>query len=119
MPELLFRPADIGLAQGGLAELVAEAVAACDPALQPLLLANVVLTGGNARLPNLRARLLRELRPLAPAHCAVRVTVAADGAPELAGWRGAAAVCGAAPAVTRAQYDEEGADRCQARFADW
>jgi len=46
VPEALFRPADIGLRQAGAPELVAQAVAGLHPGLQPLMWANVVLTGG-------------------------------------------------------------------------
>ena len=45
VPELLFRPMDIGLQQAGVAEAVVQAVSAAHPALQPLLYTNVVLTG--------------------------------------------------------------------------
>jgi hypothetical protein len=60
------RPTDIGLQQAGLPEAVAACVAACHPALAPLLWSNVVLTGGCCRLPGLAERFGGELRSLAP-----------------------------------------------------
>ena len=66
VPELAFRPSDIGVAQGGIAQAAAEAAAAVHPDLRPLLLANVVAVGGLARCPGFAARLQAELRPLVP-----------------------------------------------------
>lgn len=60
----------------GLHELILEAVNACDQSLRPLLLSNIVLTGGCAKLPGLKERLVAELRPLAPSHCSIRVSAA-------------------------------------------
>jgi actin-related protein 6 len=138
VPELLFRPSDVGLLQGGLHELILEAVAATDPALHPLLFGNIVLTGGCAKLPNLCGRLSAELRPLVPAHLALRITIANSSPPSLSAhsppslsassndpssynWRAAAHVArsGASPVVTKAQYEEMGAGRCNDAFRDW
>lgn len=66
VPEVLFTPSDIGLAQAGLAECVAAAVAACPAWMHGLLYDNIVLVGGNARLPNFQTRVERELRALVP-----------------------------------------------------
>ncbi len=75
------RPTDIGLQQAGLPEAVAQAVAACHPALAPLLWSNVILTGGCCRLPGLSDRFARELRTLAPDEFEVGVV-----APQVGGW---------------------------------
>ncbi|KAJ2785288.1 Actin- protein 6 [Coemansia javaensis] len=118
VPEALFHPSDVGLAQGGVHHAVAQAIAACDEALRPVLCANVVLVGGSAALPGLRERLEREVQALVP-H---RVRVAAPDAPAACAWRGACALA-ARPAaaarwrVARAQYDELGPDRTAAHFA--
>ena len=116
---------------------VAEAVAACDPALQPLLFGNVVLVGGGANLANLKSRLLKELRPLVPSHWPLEVSVGlgpggGPGDPALCGWRGAAHLArtcsGSAPAagggcllatVTKAEYEERGGDWCREQFENW
>ncbi|KAI8471017.1 MAG: Actin/actin-like protein [Monoraphidium minutum] len=120
VPEVLFRPSDIGLQQAGLPEAVASAIAACHPALSPLLWSNVVLTGGCCRLPGLAARFERELRALAPDDFEVGVVspqefevgVVSPQDPDLFAWQGASRF-GATPqfssaATTRAQYMENG-----------
>jgi len=118
VPEALFQPmAQVGLAQGGLHECIAEAGAAADPALQPLLFANVVLVGGVANLPGLKARLLKELRPLVPSHMPLRITVASD--PANYNWRGASHAAKVMPSVTKAEYEEMGPDHCTEKFRSW
>jgi actin-related protein 6 len=79
VPEALFRPSDIGMEEAGLAEAVVQAVQAAHPHLHALLYSNILLTGGTARCPGFRQRLLAELRPLVPddyevggAHACVR-----------------------------------------------
>ncbi|GBF91703.1 hypothetical protein Rsub_04007 [Raphidocelis subcapitata] len=110
VPEALFRPTDIGLQQAGLPEAVAAAVAACHPALAPLLWSNVVLTGGCCRLPGLAERFGGELRSLAPDDFEVGVVAPQD--PDLFAWRGASRFGAtqqyAAAATTRQQYLENG-----------
>lgn len=62
--EALFRPADIGIEQAGVAELVTQAVEACEPDVRADLYANVLLVGGNCLFPGFRARFEMELRPM-------------------------------------------------------
>jgi len=118
IPELLFRPQDLGIAQAGLPELVQQAIRACPAAVQPGLWANIVLTGGNARIPNLGLRLERELRALAPADWDVCVFVGAN--PHFTTWHGASRFAIEAEvgkcSVTRAEYDEHGPNLCARRF---
>ncbi len=111
VPEALFRPANVGLNQGGVAELVAEAVNACPAAVRPAMWGRVLVTGGGARLGGFEARLRSELRSLAPDTVELGVEPAAD--PERAAWRGLSQVA-ASPAfkqlaVTREEYEERGA----------
>ncbi len=61
VPEVLFRPSDIGLQQAGLAETLVEAVSHTHPALHPLLYTNVLLTGKRAA----RAFAFKINRPIA------------------------------------------------------
>ena len=67
VPELIFRPTDIAMEQAGLAEAIVEATNAVHPDLRPLLLSNVVCSGGTASCPGFAERLFAELRPLLPA----------------------------------------------------
>ena len=66
MPELLFNPPDVGIHQCGIPETIVESVLSCDQEAQPWLFRNIVLTGGNACLPNIKERVQREVRALAP-----------------------------------------------------
>eukprot|EP00747_Dinoflagellata_sp_TGD_P169762 gnl/TRDRNA2_/TRDRNA2_199606_c0_seq1.p1 gnl/TRDRNA2_/TRDRNA2_199606_c0~~gnl/TRDRNA2_/TRDRNA2_199606_c0_seq1.p1 ORF type:complete len:433 (-),score=55.18 gnl/TRDRNA2_/TRDRNA2_199606_c0_seq1:64-1362(-) len=88
VPEMLFRPADQGVRQAGVAELVQRTILEVrNKSLQPHL-GQVVLCGGLARLPGFRSRLWRELRALLPTTWDVAVVVEPE--PELSIWRGAA-----------------------------
>jgi actin-related protein 6 len=127
VPEVLFRPSDIGLRQAGLPEAILQAVQGCDVGLHAALYGNIVLTGGNVLLPGLGARLEAELRSRVPAHYAVRITTPAD--PVDYAWKGGALLAAGGAAVgggraggglfvTKQQYDEYGADACQERFFD-
>jgi len=73
IPEVLFRPTDIGLDCGGIAEMIVESITACDPILRAAMYHNVLLVGGNAKIPDLKERLELELRQLAPTNYKVRV----------------------------------------------
>jgi len=73
IPEVLFRPTDIGLDCGGIAETIVESINACDPILRAAMYHNVLLVGGNANIPGLKERLEMELRQLAPTNYKVRV----------------------------------------------
>ncbi|GLE05539.1 hypothetical protein PINS_up014562 [Pythium insidiosum] len=66
VPEVLFHPSDIGIEQAGLAETIMQSLALCPRETQSTLLANVLLVGGNTKLPNFAERLVQDLRPLAP-----------------------------------------------------
>ena len=77
---------------------------------------NVFITGGPAQIPHLQARILGTVQPLLPPHTEIKVKLA--GHPQLDAWRGMAAFA-RTPAygkpesgmITRADYDEYGADR--------
>jgi actin-related protein 6 len=57
IPELLFRPSNIGINQGGVAEAVVASLEMCPEELRGALLSNIVVTGGNTLLPNFAQRL--------------------------------------------------------------
>lgn len=119
VPELLFHPADVGLLQSGLPNLIMRSVSGLPLGLWPGLLANVVVVGGNARIPGFRERLQRELVGLAPDDCVVRVAVPGD--PVTATWEGGARLAHHADVeglcVTRAEYEEYGAGWVARKFA--
>jgi len=123
IPELLFRPSDTGLNQGGLPSLVASTIANCPAVYRPALWSSIVLTGGGARIPGLEARLARELRELAP--CDTSVLLYTPREPHLTAWRGGSALGSSRAtfqriAITKAMWAEEGAARCAAKMeAAW
>ncbi|PIL22707.1 hypothetical protein GSI_15400 [Ganoderma sinense ZZ0214-1] len=122
VPEILFRPTNIGLDQAGLSATVAASIALLPEDLQGMFWANIGLIGGNTAMPGFRQRLTSELRSLAPIECAVRVHASAE--PILETYRAAAAFA-ARPdfasrcAVTREEYQEMGASACRRKFRDW
>jgi len=73
VPELLFSPSDIGMSQAGLPEMVVQSLSSVPSGLWPVLLANVIVVGGNAKMPGFVERLQNELRALTPADCILRV----------------------------------------------
>lgn len=73
VPELLFRPSDIGIAQAGLPEVVVQSLSHLPAGMWPGLLANVVVVGGNAKIPGFVVRLRAELRAMVPSQCPLRV----------------------------------------------
>lgn len=73
VPELLFNPSDIGMTQAGLPEVIVQSLSALPMSLWPGMLANVIVVGGNAKIPGFVKRLETELRALTPADCMLRV----------------------------------------------
>lgn len=112
-PETLFQPHLLGSSQAGLIEAIEFSLAPLAPSLRHALMANVHLTGGNFLFPFAEDRLFRELRKLIPVDLPVVVRRATD--PRGDAWRGMAAYARSDEylkhAVTRRQYEEEGAER--------
>lgn len=75
IPEILFRPSDIGIKQMGIPEAIICATEACPEECRPHLLANIIVIGGSAQFPGFQERLQREVRMSAPDDCDVNVTV--------------------------------------------
>lgn len=71
VPEILFRPDDIGLQQMGLAFTIAYVISLLPEDLHEMFWANIGLIGGNTKLPGFHVRLLQELQPLAPLSCEI------------------------------------------------
>ena len=92
VPEVLFRPKDVGLQQDlvGLAEAIVQAVGACPKAYHPALYRSLYITGGLSRLPNLKVRLEEELRTLVPSEYKLGEIQVAE-APLEEAWLGAKA----------------------------
>ncbi|XP_062149239.1 actin-related protein 6 [Alnus glutinosa] len=118
VPEMLFRPLDLGMNQAGLAECIVRAVNSCHPHLHPVLYESIILTGGSTLFPRFAERLERELRPLVPDDYQVKITTQED--PILGVWRGGSLLVSSpdfeAMCVTKSEYEELGSARCRRRF---
>lgn len=62
VPELLFRPSDIGMKQAGVPEMIVQSLSVLPPGLHAAFLANVLVVGGNAVIPGFMERLYVSLR---------------------------------------------------------
>ncbi|EJC98960.1 actin-like protein ARP6 [Fomitiporia mediterranea MF3/22] len=120
VPEVLFRPTDIGLDQAGLSSTIADSISSLPGDVQGLFWANIGVVGGNAVFAGFRQRLyvISELRSLAPVEYEVRVfessnpiTAAYFGGAEYARQPGFANV-----SVTRTEYQEAGSNACIRKF---
>ena len=118
VPELLFRPGNGGLPQGGVVDAIMQCVRSCHPDLQGPLLNNILVVGGNACIPNFRERLESQTREVTPDHLSVNVSKPID--PLMCTWRGASSVASSSEfhknAVTKAEYEEYGHAICDRRF---
>ncbi|KAJ7065723.1 actin-related protein Arp6 [Mycena amicta] len=126
VPEVIFRPDDIGMNQAGLAETIAASIALLPEDIQGLFWANIGLIGGNTKFVGFRSRLLKELQSLAPVGCEVDIYQSTDSILDA---YNAATTLASSPsftsklAVTRAEYLEHGSSamrrKMRAAGNDW
>ena len=78
IPEVLFRPMDAGLPKDlvGLHQAIFQSIQACPEPYKPALYRSIYVTGGLSQLPDLKARLERELRSLIPCEFDLDIKVA-------------------------------------------
>lgn len=57
VPELLFNPSDIGMVEAGLPEVIMQSISVLPQGLHAAFLANIVVIGGNAKIPGFLDRL--------------------------------------------------------------
>ncbi|KAG6330260.1 hypothetical protein ID866_8828, partial [Astraeus odoratus] len=121
IPELLFRPDDIGLEQSGLPGTIAASISLLPHDLHGMFWANIGLIGGNTKLPGFRERLTTELRSLAPVDYDIQIYCAED--PTTEAYRSALAFVQSPDfsdrLVTRAEYLESGANAIRRKFGHW
>lgn len=120
VPELLFYPSDVGLKQAGIAEATMQSLESVPERYRNLLLANVVVVGGNTNIPGFLERFKAELRPLAPVEAVVRIVKPED--PVTYTWQGGVALARNKAElqrrrVTRAEYLEYGGVWCAKKMA--
>ncbi|KAJ3217963.1 Actin- protein 6 [Dinochytrium kinnereticum] len=112
VPELLFRPTDIGIPQGGISEAVYSSLTSFSDDMRGLFYSNIVVCGGNFSLPGAIERLTSELRKTASTETDVKIL--APASPTRFVWD-----CGSEWAsvrkddfcrkvVTKADYEENG-----------
>ncbi|KAI0926977.1 hypothetical protein AcV5_007630 [Taiwanofungus camphoratus] len=121
VPEIIFRPDDIGLDQSGITPTIADSIALLPEHLQGMFWAHIGLIGGNTKFQGFRERLLSELRSLAPVECEVVIYASDD--PIMKAYQSALAFVRRPDfpqqMVTRAEYLEMGSTACRRRFRDW
>ena len=61
VPEVLFNPSDIGINQAGLPEAIHQSINKCPPIFAKDLYKNIILGGGNSKIPGFQARIEQEL----------------------------------------------------------
>ncbi|KZP07507.1 actin-domain-containing protein [Athelia psychrophila] len=121
VPEVLFRPDDIGLDQSGLAMTIAASVSALPGDLQGMFWANIGLIGGTTKFAGFGERLMQELRPIAPIDCEVVIFQCDDPISEA--YQSAVNFARhpqySEQVVTRTEYLESGSNACRRKFRDW
>ncbi|RDD41168.1 Actin-related protein 6 [Trichoplax sp. H2] len=118
VPEVLFNPSYIGINQIGISEAIVNALDATPREIQPLLYKNIILTGGNAKLPGFKERIFNDVRSITNADFDVQIFSPED--PVTYAWE-----CGAKEVrdgaldnlfVSRKEYEEFGYNICRNRF---
>uniref|UniRef100_A0A0W0GCX3 Actin-like protein ARP6 n=1 Tax=Moniliophthora roreri TaxID=221103 RepID=A0A0W0GCX3_MONRR len=122
VPELIFRPDDIGLEQCGLPGTIAASISHLPVDLQGMFWANIGLIGGNTKFPGFRQRLLAEVQSYVPSgfevfiyECDDPITEAYKSALGLA----ASPTLLSRMAVSRSEYQESGSNASWRKFRDW
>jgi actin-related protein len=90
IPEALFRPSDMGLPPhwANVPQAIVQSIEACPPIYRPGLYRSIQLTGGLSQLPNLKDRLLVELRAIVPCQYPLNITI--NDSPVDQAWNGIA-----------------------------
>jgi actin-related protein 6 len=119
VPEIIFRPTDVGMVEPGLPELIVQCISLLPEGLRPLMLGNIMVVGGNAKISGFLAKLEKELRQLAPADYPVKIISSED--PITSTWLGGARLASDQDLlkerlVTREQYLEHGPNWLMKKF---
>ncbi|KAF5311711.1 hypothetical protein D9611_009471 [Ephemerocybe angulata] len=121
VPEIIFRPDDIGLDQAGLPATIAHCISLLPADVQGMFWANIGLIGGNTKFPGFKQRLLAELRTMAPVDSEVVIYKADDPITEAykSAYNFASKPEFTQHVVTRAEYAESGSNASRRKFPDW
>ncbi|PHJ15386.1 actin-like protein alp 5, partial [Cystoisospora suis] len=120
VPEVLFRPQDVGSTECGIVELVQRSVSLLPREFQPFACGEILLVGGTAKFPGMRERLWKDLRSILPQHWPINIYMEDD--PQFSVWRGASFSYSDRAlfnlnALTRQQFEESGNAKGQAANA--
>ncbi|KAL0961517.1 hypothetical protein HGRIS_006458 [Hohenbuehelia grisea] len=121
VPEIIFRPDNLGMNQCGLADTIAVSISLLPEDLRGMFWANIGLIGGNTKFPGFRRRLLAELRSRAPVDAEVVIYDCEEPTTEV--YRSALAFARSPQftqnCVTREEYAESGSNASRRKFSDW
>lgn len=113
VPETFFHPEIAQLLKPGIIETVLESLSLVPEPLRPLMLSNIVCTGGNFNLPHFPERLATELQRQLPTDWSSQVYIP-NPASELSGWQAMRAFAHTdsytRARVTREEYYEHGVE---------
>lgn len=118
VPEVLFRPSDIGIDQAGIAEATWQSLSSLNQVEMGLAAQKILLVGGNMKIPNMKERFQTELRSFVPDIFSMEVILPEN--PQFYSWHGGAHYVGDLRAqgrleelaVSRQEYLEKGQHYC-------
>ncbi|SCU90348.1 LADA_0F03444g1_1 [Lachancea dasiensis] len=118
VPETFFHPEIASLLNPGIIETILESISMLPEAFRPLMVGNIVVTGGNFNIPNFASRLTTELQRQCPTDWSCRVFVS-QGDASTFGWHCMKTFSGTQSyrdsRVTREEYYEHGVDWCTSK----
>lgn len=118
VPETFFHPEIASLLNSGIVETILESISMLPEAIRPLMVGNIVITGGNFNIPNFASRLATELQRQCPTDWSCRVSLP-KGDAGLYGWKCMQKFSETEDyhesRVTRQEYYEHGVDWCTAK----
>ncbi|SMN21658.1 similar to Saccharomyces cerevisiae YLR085C ARP6 Actin-related protein that binds nucleosomes [Maudiozyma saulgeensis] len=115
IPETFFHPEIAQLLKPGIVETILESLSMLPEVIRPLIVGNIVCTGGNFNLPHFGSRLCSELQRQLPTDWTCRIALP-KGDTSLFGWEAMQAFAQTETyrknRVTREEYLEHGAEWC-------
>ncbi|CAG98643.1 Arp6p [Kluyveromyces lactis] len=116
VPETFFHPEIAQILKPGIVETILECINMCPEVVRPLLVANIVCTGGNFNIPNFHERLQTELQRQCPIDWSCKVHSPQEKDKSLHGWESMKDFANSdqfrSARVTREEYLEHGLDWC-------
>lgn len=114
VPETFFHPEIAQLLKPGIIETILESLSLVPEPLRPLMVSNILCTGGNFNLPHFPERLATELQRQLPTDWSAKIYLPQPKSCELAGWCSMSAFASTdlykAARVSRQEYYEHGVE---------